>query len=96
LAVVVRHRQEQRKHGRSGRGVEGEAMKARIVIDNAPFGPDDLEIAWQSFDSAWSVIAARYDAGDVEPAHERLAKIFLSLIPDTKDPAEIRATRSRR
>ena len=66
-------------------------MKARIMIDNAPFGPDELQIARTAFDGAWEVIAARYDIGTVEAARERLAKIVLSLIPDTKDPAEIQA-----
>ena len=66
-------------------------MKARIMIDNAPFGADDLRIAREAFDSAWEQIAARYDAGSVEAARERLAKIVLSLVPDTKDPAEIMA-----
>jgi hypothetical protein len=66
-------------------------MKARKMIDNAPFGPDDLAIARTAFDGAWEAIAARYDTGAVEAARERLAKIVLSLIPDTKDPAEIQA-----
>jgi hypothetical protein len=26
-------------------------MKARIMLDNAPFGPEDLEIARRAFDS---------------------------------------------
>jgi hypothetical protein len=66
-------------------------MKARIMLDNAPFGPDDLGIARQAFDGAWEAIAARYEAGAVEAARERLATIVLSLVPDTKDPAEIQA-----
>jgi len=64
-------------------------MKARIMLDNAPFGPDDLEVARQAFDSSWEQIAARYDDSAVEVARERLATIVLSLVPDTKDPAEI-------
>ena len=28
-------------------------MTAHIMLDNAPFGPDDLQIAGQAFDSAW-------------------------------------------
>jgi hypothetical protein len=66
-------------------------MTAHIMLDNAPFGPDDLQIAGQAFDSAWKAIAARYDTHSVEAARERLAKIILSLVPDTKDPAEIQA-----
>ena len=66
-------------------------MKARIMIDNAPFGPDDLAIAREAFDNTWEANAARYDTTTAGQARERLAKIVLSLIPDTKDPAEIRA-----
>jgi hypothetical protein len=66
-------------------------MKARIIIDSAPLGPDELRIAREAFDSAWETIAPRYDPSSVEAARERLAKIILSLIPDTKDPAEIQA-----
>jgi hypothetical protein len=66
-------------------------MKARIMLDNAPFGPDDLEIARQAFDAAWDAIAARYDTISVESARQRLATIVLSLIADIKDPVEIRA-----
>jgi hypothetical protein len=43
------------------------------------------------FDGAWGAIAARYDTSSIEAARERLAKIVLSLFPDTKDPAEIQA-----
>ena len=70
---------------------QGGLMKARIMLDSAPFGPDDLEIARQAFDSAWTAIAARYDASSADAARERLAKLDLSLISDTKDPAEIQA-----
>ena len=66
-------------------------MKARIMLDNAPFGPDELQIARTAFDGAWEQIAARYDPNYVEAARERLAKIVLSLMPDTKDPGEIMA-----
>jgi hypothetical protein len=66
-------------------------MTAHIMLDDAPFGPDDLGIAKEAFDSAWEAIATRYDTNSVEAARERLAKIILSLVPDTKDPAEIQA-----
>jgi hypothetical protein len=61
------------------------------MLDNAPFGPDDLGIAREAFDSAWEAIVARYDTNSVGAARKRLAKIVLSLVPDTKDPAEIMA-----
>jgi hypothetical protein len=66
-------------------------MKARIIIDNAPLGPDELRLAREAFDGAWETIAARYDVGSVERARERLAKLILSLLSDTQDPAEIKA-----
>ena len=66
-------------------------MKARIIIDTAPLGPDELRIAREAFDGAWETIAARYDASSTERARERLAKLILSLLSDTQDPAEIQA-----
>jgi len=54
-------------------------------------GPDELRIAREAFDSAWETIAARYDASSVERARERLARLILSLLGDTQDPAEIKA-----
>jgi hypothetical protein len=66
-------------------------MAARIMIDDVPFGPDDLEIAQRSFKGAWETIAGRYDTTTGDAARERLAKIVVSLVADTKDPAEIQA-----
>jgi hypothetical protein len=66
-------------------------MKARIILDNAPFGPDELRIAREAFDGAWETISGRYDASSAERARERLAKLVLSLLSDTQDPAEIKA-----
>jgi hypothetical protein len=64
-------------------------MKARTMLDNEGLGPDALRIAHEAFEGAWEQIAARYDVASVEAARERLAKLVLSLMPDTKDPAEI-------
>jgi hypothetical protein len=66
-------------------------MKARIMLDTALLGPDALKIAREAFDGAWEQIAVRYEDGSLETARERLAKLVLSLISDTNDPAEIRA-----
>ena len=66
-------------------------MKARIIIDTAPLGPDELRIAREAFDAAWETIAARYDFRSVDHARERLAKLILSLLSDTQDSAEIKA-----
>jgi hypothetical protein len=60
------------------------------MIDSASLGPDDLKLAREAFDGAWTAIAARYATPEaVEAAREQLAKIVLSLVPDTKDAAEI-------
>jgi hypothetical protein len=68
-------------------------MKARILVEDAALGPRDLKIASQAFDRAWAEIASRYatrpDA--VEGARMRLARLILSLVEDTKDPAEMQA-----
>jgi hypothetical protein len=65
-------------------------MKARYLIENATLSPDDLRIARQAFDGAWEKLQPHYPAG-ADTARERLANLVLSLIPDTKDPAEIEA-----
>jgi hypothetical protein len=41
------------------------------------------------FDGAWQAIAVRHDITTADPPRERLAKIVLALMPDTKDPTEI-------
>jgi len=67
-------------------------MKARILIESAALGPDDLKIAFQAFDGAWEKIANRYKGDSAtEAARVRLATVVLSLMPDTKDPAELTA-----
>ena len=51
-------------------------MKARILIESAALGPDDLKIAGQAFDSAWSQIATHYKSPEaVEAARMRLATV---------------------
>jgi len=68
------------------------AMKARVLIESASLGPDDLRIAFQAFDGAWGQIAPSYTTpNDIEAARMRLATLVLSLIGDTKDASEIQA-----
>jgi hypothetical protein len=68
------------------------AMKARTLIESASLGPDDLNTAFQAFDGAWALIAARYSNPDaIEAARTRLATLILSLAPDTKDANEMQA-----
>ena len=53
-------------------------MIGRTMLDSESLGPDALKIAQEAFEGAWAQIAARYDAGSVEAARERLAKIVSS------------------
>ncbi len=67
-------------------------MKARVLIESASLGPDELKSACQAFDGAWTEIAAGYRRPDaIESARMRLATIVLSLVPDTKDANEMQA-----
>jgi len=67
------------------------AMKARVLIESASLGPDDLKIAFAAFDGAWTQIAGRYTPDTLEGARMRLATLILSLMPDTKDVSEMQA-----
>jgi hypothetical protein len=66
-------------------------MKASVLIESAALGPDDLKIAFEAFDGAWSQIAGRYASNAIEGARMRLATLILSLMPDTKDVSELQA-----
>jgi len=56
-------------------------MKARQLIGNASFGPDQLRVLFEAFDQAWDTIAADVgdDPGAIEVARLKLANILLSL-----------------
>jgi hypothetical protein len=67
-------------------------MKARVLIESASLGPDDLKTVCQAFDKAWAEIATRYkSAHATEAARMRLASLILSLVADTKDASEMQA-----
>jgi hypothetical protein len=67
-------------------------MKARILLESASLGPDELKVAFQAFDGAWKEIAGRYASpGAVEGARMQLATLILSLMSDTKDASEMQA-----
>jgi hypothetical protein len=75
-----------------GMPTEEDAMKARVLIESASLGPDDLKSACQAFDVAWEKIAGRYkSANAIEAARMQLATLILSLGPDTKDANEMQA-----
>ena len=56
-------------------------MKARLLIANAAFGPDDLKKISAAFDAAWDQVSAnvssRPDA--IEAARIKLANIIIGL-----------------
>jgi hypothetical protein len=67
-------------------------MKARVIIESASLGPEELKTAFRAFDGAWAQIAARYKSPEtVEAARIRLATLILSLLQDTKDADEMQA-----
>jgi hypothetical protein len=67
-------------------------MKARVLIEGASLGPNDLKAACQAFDDAWSDISARYKTPNAtEAARLRLASLILSLVADTKDARVMQA-----
>ncbi len=67
-------------------------MKARLLIEGASLGPDDLKMAFQAFDGAWKEIASRYSTPEaIEAARMRLATLIISLARDTKDAGDMQA-----
>jgi hypothetical protein len=65
-------------------------MKARVLIESAAHGPEELKVAFQAFDGAWEEVAARFANPEAaEAARMRLATLILSLLPDTKDAREM-------
>jgi hypothetical protein len=68
-------------------------MKARQLISNASYGPEELKALFKAFDEAWQCIAA--DFGDnplaIEAARLRLANTILGLTRHGEhDPERIR------
>jgi hypothetical protein len=59
-------------------------MKARQVINGAPFGPDALKVVGQAFDEAWAHIATSIgnDPVTIEGARMTLANAILSVASD--------------
>ena len=63
-------------------------MKARLLIDNAAYGPEALKAMRQAFDEAWLTIAGNFgnDPHDIEKARLRLADALLSVAcEDSRD-----------
>jgi len=56
-------------------------MKARQLISDAAYGPDELRILFEVFDQVWAAVAAGVgdDPAAVEAARLKLANLVLSL-----------------
>ena len=68
-------------------------MKARLLVENAWFGPDALKAIGQAFDEAWASIAGNFgdDPKDIEKARHRLANAMLSVASeDSRDFEKMR------
>ena len=63
-------------------------MKARELIRNASYGPEQLKVLFTAFDQAWESMEA--DVGpnplSLEAARLKLANVILSLGDEAKDP----------
>jgi hypothetical protein len=59
-------------------------MKARELISNASYGPDQLKVLGKAFDDAWGQIAPHVSGkpSGVEAARLKLAQIVMSLAKD--------------
>ena len=59
-------------------------MKARGLINRAPFEPETVEAMGQAFDEAWARIARMFGTNsvDIEAARVRLAEAMLSVATD--------------
>jgi hypothetical protein len=70
----------------------GRTMKARQLIRNGSYGPDQLKVLFKAFDDAWDSIAANFGSPlAIEAARIRLANIILSLPHDGScDPEQIK------
>ena len=69
-------------------------MKARRLLENSVFDPEDLAIMFQAFDAAWAEIADHFDPQDtnqVERARMRLAHAVLTVASeDGNDPVSLK------
>ena len=67
-------------------------MKARQLISNASYGPDELKVLFEAFDDAWTSIAPTISTGAnaAEAARLKLANIILGLArADTRDAKQL-------
>jgi len=73
-------------------------MKARQLISNASYGPEELKVLFAAFDQAWAAVEADVGAepSAVEAARLKLANIILGLAGQgRRDIAWLKATALR-
>jgi hypothetical protein len=65
-------------------------MKARQLIANSSYGPQQLNVIYRAFDEAWQAVAAAVgpDPAATETARLKLANIILSLAAAGNDDPE--------
>lgn len=68
-------------------------MRARQLIANASYGPQELNVIFQAFDEAWAAVAADVgsDPAAIEITRLKLANIILSLaVTGGNDPVALK------
>jgi len=54
-------------------------LRARALIDCAPFGAEKLETISKAFDATWAEIACIFGTDEIAAAREHLARALLSI-----------------
>ena len=70
-------------------------MRARRLINGAPFGPSTVKAMARAFDQAWAEVAGNFgdSASEVESARLRLARAMLSVAAEgSTDVAKLRTS----
>jgi hypothetical protein len=68
-------------------------MKARQLIDGAPFGPETRKVMGEAFDDAWTSIQDNFDDTPrlVDTARLKLAEAVLSVANEqSRDPQALK------
>ena len=66
-------------------------MKARKLLEEAPFRPDVMRVICEAFDAAWGEIATRYkDPAQMEAVRLRMVKALLAAAKTFSDFATLK------
>jgi hypothetical protein len=65
-------------------------MKARELIRNSSYSPDELKVMFEAFDGAWDYLAPTVGTNPlaIEAARLKLANAILSLAKDQRSDSE--------